>query len=222
MYESAYFDQKAIDYTRFLLHYLGANQGDPIKLMQSLSPRLMADVRLAPDRAKFLPKTTWPHKSIVFYCGPAGEEWGPDTLDKGMGGSEEAIVYLSRELAKLGWQVTVFNDREEEYIDPYGPKVGDEAAYITYKPWTLLNPGDTFDVFVAWRAPENLRNIKARKRVVDLHDTIQPERVYALDDDVTVMVKSQYHRSLYPDMPDERIRVVGNGINKEDFHEATT
>jgi len=128
-------------------------------------------------------------------------------MEKGMGGSEEAIVYLARELAKLGWQVTVFNDRDEEY----------ESDGVTYKPWTLLNPFDKFDVYWAWRVPENVKDIKARRRIVDLHDTMPADRVYAVDGDVKFFVKSKYHRSLYPKLPDDRFIIVGNAIVKEQF-----
>ena len=207
MYEEAYYDSKAIDYLKYLLYYMGSNGGKPSKLFESLSPRLYADPRLNAERVKFLPKQKWGEKTISIYCGPAGETWGPDTLEKGMGGSEEAIVYLSRELANLGWSVTVFNDREEEYDD----------NGVTYKPWTLLNPYDEFNVFVAWRMPENTRNIKAKKRVLDLHDVIPADRIYAMDEEVLIFVKSQYHRSLYPELPDERFVVIGNGIQKEHF-----
>ncbi len=34
-----------------------------------------------------------------------------------MGGSEEAIVYLTRELAKLGHKVTVFGEVKEKLVD---------------------------------------------------------------------------------------------------------
>lgn len=36
----------------------------------------------------------WPTKSIVYYTEPTGYEWTPDSLKKGIGGSESAIIYL--------------------------------------------------------------------------------------------------------------------------------
>lgn len=218
MYEEAYFDQKATDYMKWLLHYIDGNGGKVGKLFEALPPKLFADPRLNAERVKFLPKVTWPKKSIAIFCGQGLEQWGPDTMAKGMGGSEEAVVYLSRELAKLGWSVTVFNDREEEYSEMTGPS----KNIITYKPWTLLNPYDQFDVFVAWRAPESLRGVKARQKVVDLHDTIPASRVYQVAKDepkALFFVKSQYHRSLYPKLGDDRFVVIGNGISKEQFND---
>ncbi|EHJ11445.1 hypothetical protein CWATWH0003_3817t4, partial [Crocosphaera watsonii WH 0003] len=35
------------------------------------------------------------------------EDWAYPSIKKGIGGSEEAIIYLSQELVRLGYQVTV-------------------------------------------------------------------------------------------------------------------
>ena len=219
LFEEAYYDGKAIDTTKWLVYYLKENKGNPEKILAALPNKLFADPRLNAIRATILPTKTWGKGSIAFFCGASGEPWGADTLEKGMGGSEEAVVYLSRELAKLGHEMTVFNDREEEYLDIFK---SNNAATVTYKPWTLLNPNDTFDIFIAWRAPENIRGVNARVKLVDLHDTIQPERVYSvaeLEPECKFMVKSQYHRSLYPELPDNRFVVIGNGIIKEQFND---
>jgi hypothetical protein len=44
---------------------------------------------------------------IVIWTGPAWETWGADSLLTGIGGSEAAAVYISRELARLGHEVEV-------------------------------------------------------------------------------------------------------------------
>ena len=151
----------------------------------------------------------WPDRSIVFYA-RAGMKtaWGPDTLDQGMGGSEEAIVYLSRELAKRDWQVTVFCDRG----DTYGDKQGDNPP-VVYRPWPEFNQNDTFDIFTSWRNPFQTYNIKARRVLVDLHDVTAAEQLMAVRPEVdTFLVKSRWHRSLYPEIPDKQFATVGNGI----------
>lgn len=220
IFEEAYYDQEAIDRVRWLLHYVKDTGGKPVKLFESLTPRLLADPRLNAERVKFFPKKKWPKNSIAYFCGQAAESWGPDTLDKGMGGSEEAVVNLSRELVKLGHEVTVFNDREEEYTDPV---IGDDGKFnfgnVEYQPWTLLNPYDDFDIFIAWRAPENANGVKARKIFCDLHDVVEPQRVYACAKNIDkYFVKSKYHRDLYPELPDDKFVIIGNGINKEHFN----
>lgn len=222
IFEDAYFDQKAVDYIQWLLHYTKGNSGKPEKLFEALPSRIFNDVRLNAERANFLPKKVWPKKSIVWYCGQGTETWGPDTLDKGMGGSEEAVVYLSRELAKLGWQVTVYNERDEEYVDTLfkDDGSGDFAAdVVTYKPWTVFNPQDEFDVFVAWRIPGLTRDIKARLKVADMHDMpfghAEPTNGSIKTTD-KFFFKSNYHAA-QTKVPKDKTVVVGNGIVKSQF-----
>ena len=65
----------------------------------------MAELRRI--RELFNQPRTWEDKEIAIFCGEGYEEWGPHPLDKGMGGSEEAIVYLAPQLQKLGYKITV-------------------------------------------------------------------------------------------------------------------
>lgn len=221
LFEDAYYDQQAVDYAKFLLYYTSINEGKPTKIFEALPERLLADVRLNAERVKFTPKKKWPPKSIAIYCGRALESWGPDTLDKGMGGSEEAIVYLSRALADLGWSVTVFNDREDPYTDHWvDGKVSHTS--VNYLPWPMLNPFDEFDVFIAWRAPSFTRAVKARKKIVDLHDMpIGSQEISNADIAATdyFMFKSKYHADQAENVPADKKIVIGNGLNKGDFND---
>ena len=202
-------ETEAVQQVQQLADYYAKYGGDIEKLIRSLPANVFKDPRLMEVRYKYLPSKVWPEKSIVFYCGPSLESWWPDTLDKGMGGSEEAIVYLTRELAKLGWEVTVYNDREEELV----------SDGVTYLPWTTMNPNDKFSHYVAWRAPENVRDVNAKHKYVDMHDVIQEERVNGAAEYVDkFFVKSQYHRSLYPKVPDDKFVVISNGIVREQFN----
>lgn len=224
LFEEAYYDNKAMNYLKWLAYYLKENGGSGEKLLSSLPQKLLADPRLNVVRTQFFKPKKWERGSVVYYCGPAAEPWGPDTLEKGMGGSEEAVVYLSRELAKLGHEVDVFNDRDDEYID-FVDTDSIAGNSVEYKPWSLLNPNDEFDTFIAWRAPENIRGVKARVKIVDLHDTVEPERVYNIakeEPKAKFFVKSNYHRSLYPELDDDRFVIIGNGIVKEQFNEDHT
>lgn len=228
----AYFESQAVKKAEWLMEYESEAKGNPAKVLESLPAALQSDVRLSEIRSKVLPAVKWPDKSIVFYCGPGLEKWGPDTLDKGMGGSEEAIVYLSRELAKLGWQVTIYNDREEEYVDAvetteqklertvHSAEGSIPSASVIYKPWTTFNPADTFDVLVAWRNPTFHKDMKTKARIkaVDMHDVVGEQPVE--DGAETVdkfFVKSNYHRSLYTKVADDKFEVISNGIDRSQF-----
>ena len=127
------------------------------------------------------------------------------------------MIYLSRELSKLGWHITVYCDREEEYEDELVEN--DTRVYhVVYKPWTELNPWDNFNVFIASRQPTNLNGVKAKLKILDMHDVNEAKDVYAAEKNVDkIFVKSKWHREQYPEIPDEKFVIVGNGILKGHF-----
>lgn len=174
------------------------------ELFWALSDDIKYDPRLRVLRNKATEPNIWPKRSVAILCGQGFEEWGPHTLHKGMGGSEEAVVYLSRELVKLGFSVTVY--AEADMV----------ADGVRWKPWQQFDRRDKFDVFVAWRSPQFTRGINARLKLVDMHDVLPKEQVIDYPD-VKYMFKSKYQRELYPHIPDEKAIVIGNGINKGDF-----
>jgi tetratricopeptide (TPR) repeat protein len=216
LFEEAYYDDAAIDRTKWLLQYCRENGGKAEKLLQAIPYKLLADPRLNYWRTQLTEPTVWPKKSIVFYCGMGSEPWGPDTLDKGMGGSEEAIVYLAREMAKQGWKVMVFNDREDEYIDGEGT-----TAAVRYKPWTMFNPNDTFDVIVAWRTPAffNGMDIKARLKCIDLHDapTGHASISHTSIENVDLFFFKSKFQTTYAKVPPEKVIIAPNGIVPQQF-----
>lgn len=202
-------------------------------LYDSLVYDMKYDVRLRGLRDLVEPAKDWADNTIVFLVGEGYEEWGPHTLDKGMGGSEEAIVYLTRELAKQGWEVTVYGAINEALTEKctvgsgsfpdnwHRPTVGLEPASKTiprvyWKPWREINKSDHFNVFVAWRAPDFAERITANVKVADIHDILSKDTIKPYPD-VTYFVKSKFHRDLYPDVPDDKFRIIGNGIAKEQF-----
>lgn len=185
------------------------------KLFAVLPDSIKYDNRLREMRYRNIEPTKWPKKSIVYFCGKGYEPWGANTLDKGMGGSEEAVVYLSREMAKLGYFVTVYNECDEPYMD------GD----VSYQPWRKFDPRDEFDKLIIWRAPDYAKHlvaegVKANKILIDVHDVLSPEYVTDIPG-VTYMVKSKYHRALYGYLPDDKFVIVGNGIKVDQFNPKT-
>lgn len=203
----------AIDNAKALIAFNQKYEGDALAILNSLPSHLRADIRLTKERRELIPGKKWDDKSIAIYCGASFETWGPDTLDKGMGGSEEAIVYLSEEFLSKKYEVTVFNERTSPYR-----QASQSGGSVWYKPWPEINPNDIFDTFVCWRDPTIAKEIRARKVLCDLHDIIPVETVYAAIPHVDMfMFKSKYHRGLYPEVPDDKCFVVGNGIDTEQF-----
>lgn len=198
---------------------------DKLKLLVDAVPKQLEDnpvfVRLR-EQDSF----KWPDKSIAIMTGDTMiDAWGPWSLKEGIGGSEEAIIRLGPKLAKLGYQVVVFgkpgapifNDDGEQIK---GPGLIDGVMWRNFWEW---NPDDEYDIFVAWRAPYLFdRELKARKKYLWLHDVMEPgeftpTRLANLD---KVIVLSEYHRSLFPMIPDEKIMLSGNGIDPEDFKQS--
>lgn len=152
---------------------------------------------------------------IAFICGgDSSEVWGPLSIYKGgIGGSEEAVVYLSKELAKLGHDVTVYN----QYPHP--------CTYdgVRWKHHATLLGEDEFDVAVLWRIPHHLdtHKFKASRTLLWLHDVPEkywftPERLKQVD---KIIVLSQFHRTLLAEIPDEKFFISQNGVELSQFSE---
>lgn len=185
-------------------------------LFNALPDYIKYDNRLRDMRYRNIEPTKWPTNSIAYFCGKGYEPWGANTLDKGMGGSEEAVVYLSREMAKLGYRVTVFNECDAPYMDGEST---DQA--VRYEPWRKFDPRDEFDNLIVWRAPDYAKHlvkdgVKANRILVDVHDVLSEDYVTDIPG-VTYMVKSNAHRKLFKHLPDDKFVIVGNGIKVSQF-----
>src|ERR1700719_1489481 len=151
-------------------------------------------------------KRTSSGRDLVYYCDYTRHQWHPGK--QGFGGSEESLINLTRELAKLGWDITVYNNCGHK------PVVFDG---VTYRPWWEFNPRDKQDVVILWRWPKPADwDINADKIVVDMQDTI-PETMFTHRNRIErinrVFFKSQFHRSSFPRLPDQKVAVVPNGID---------
>jgi len=79
---------------------------------------------------------------------------GSTLSKKGLGGSESAVILMSRELANIGFDVTVFNACN---VDDAKPGVYDG---VTYRPIESLTSYEKYDIMVVSRTvvpfvPEN-------------------------------------------------------------------
>ena len=200
--------EASIDRMVAILPALFKHYDNPEELWNRLKPEIKYDNRFRKIREALTEPKVWPKKSIVFFCGKGYEEWGPHTLDKGMGGSEEAVVYLSREMAKQGYDVTVFGELSSEFVT--------EHPSVRWLPWTHIDKRDTFDTLVIWRYPQFAPQFKARKKFVDLHDLL-PAKVVKPYKDIRYLFKVIFHADQYPDI--ENFTVIGNGIVKDHFRQ---
>jgi glycosyltransferase involved in cell wall biosynthesis len=97
-------------------------------------------------------------QSLAIFAGPVGgvAPWDPDSIQEGIGGSEEAIIYVSHELAQMGYQVTVFGDvpPDSRHSDP-----GCNPRYLN-----LDHETARFDVGIVWRMPWLVELVRSRAR----------------------------------------------------------
>lgn len=182
-------------------------------LLPSLPDSLQDSPVVMGARQEFVTPVKWPKKSIAIFvgAGPHGI-WGPWSLKDGIGGSEEAVIQMSKELTSLGWHVVVFSTP--------GDRHGVIKGYGTWKHYWEFNYNDEYDVVIAWRSPGFFQHgIKARKKYVWMHDVMTPgefapEVLETID---KVIFLSKYHRSLFPMVPEKKVFYSGNGIDPKAF-----
>ena len=157
-------------------------------------------------------KTESSGKDIAYFCGETTHEWNPDLFKtKGFGGSEEAVINLSREWAQQGYNVTVFNSCGMTEMIRDG---------VTYKPFWMFSAKDKYDHLVIWRHPKILdHDINATNIYVDLHDVISAgefteKRLAKIK---KIFVKTKFHRSLFPKIVDDKFAIVPNGLDVSMF-----
>lgn len=146
----------------------------------------------------------WGKDEICYYATYGGahiEKWSPESLKTGIGGSETAVIKLSREWVKHGYKVTV-------YADTCEPLVYDGVVWL---PYYYFNQRDRFNIFIQWRMATLAGKVKCKKFLVDMHDVYSPlsidwSRIDAL------MVKSRYHRNIASSIADEKFRIISNGV----------
>lgn len=159
-------------------------------------------------RNEVIKPKVWGKKEICYFASFGAkhfEQWSGKSLERGIGGSETAVIELSKEWTKLGYKVTVYCDPQHEkgVIDG-----------VTYLPWFEFNKNDQFNIFIQWRSAALAGKIKCNKYLVDLHDVFagidySQDMLKSID---KIMVKSEYHRSLAPQIPDDKFSIISNGI----------
>lgn len=149
----------------------------------------------------------WGDKEICYFAnfgGPHFEKWDGNSPEKGIGGSETAVVRLAEQWVKKGYNVAVYGDPEKPC----------SINGVVYLPWYWFNPKDTFNIFIQWRNWGLAGKIKCKKFFVDLHDIfngidIDSKLLKHID---KIFVKSRYHRSNAPNIPDNKFVIISNGI----------
>jgi glycosyltransferase involved in cell wall biosynthesis len=166
--------------------------------------------RLAKRVQSRIQAKAWPDKSIVFYTGGIVEPWSPRSLEAGIGGAQTRIIYLAREWVSRGYPVTVFNNCGSQ------SGVYDGVQYRNYQEF---NQYDTFDTLIIWHCAWMIRfPIRANRVWLDLGKGVllpQQSEYEKLKHYDKIFCKNEFHRSTLPEIPDQKIAIISNGIDEK-------
>lgn len=171
----------------------------------------------ADKKTNDLLSTIWGKKSVMLYSGPSWEKWDFRNLETtGIGGSEVWQVWLSRELANLGYRVISFADCAAPIMD------GDVewVPYTEYPKWVEQN---WVDYAILSRTTDPLRfPLRAGKIFVQIHDVwlLSDRSQLFLDRVNKFCALSQWHidfASDYHKIPREKMALTANGIDFKRF-----
>ena len=178
------------------------------KLAEAVPEELQDQEILRDFKWRYTKPKVWSSNSIVYFCSSAFEDWDASSLKTGCGGSEEAVIHLTKRWVEMGYEVTVYNNCKTEGIV-------DGVNWVRYE---KFNPRDLFNVIISWR--NNLfaaYNVVAKHKIIDMHD-VPSGPYYTLDNlkGVDLFVKSNYHKSLF-NLPDDKFTIIPNGIEVDKF-----
>jgi glycosyltransferase involved in cell wall biosynthesis len=153
---------------------------------------------------------------IMLYKVMGAEPWDPETVKKGITGSEEAVIYISKELVKLGYKVIVYGD------PPKGSLHSMPAANPRYVPFNSPDE-QKLDIAISWRMPHKAAEFKKRAAKVYLwpHDTfywkLSEEQINGFDGVLWVSEWQRQQWISYNSAFAKFTKIFGNGIVPQQF-----
>ena len=166
-------------------------------------------------------KTTKSKYDIVYFCGES-IFWNPN--DESLGGSEQAVKYLTEEWVKVGKSVAV-----------YGHVVECNYKGVEYINWRRFPYHEEFNIIIVWRLFGlyclHFHALKVDKTYWDLHDnmkiTPQTMKIYNLylknnKKFDKIMFKSKYHKkefeNIHKKLNESEYLIIPNGLRIDEFN----
>lgn len=158
--------------------------------------------------------------AIVTYKVANLPQWDPESIKKGINGSEEAVIYISKELAALGYQVTVYGDPPQNSV---------HSSILSNPRYLPLNDPSPkkFDVAIAWRNPYGAPQLKSVAKQVYLwpHDIfrgqVDEKSLSAFDGVLWISTWQREDWAKYNPILGKHERIFGNGIVAAQFKDVT-
>lgn len=163
--------------------------------------KMIGDPQLAEKYMDACGRTTTSVYDIVYYCGLDSFPWDPE--EKGLGGSEQAVIYLTKEWVKMGFKVAVYAALKtpESGIRDRPIKTVHGVDYFRAEEFKVNRQ---YQTLILWRAhginPLAYLHLRAKTILLDVHDSFLPmNQVAALQRNpafTKIMTKSKFHREV--------------------------
>ncbi len=155
---------------------------------------------------------------IGIYCHEYGQawfpNWGPSSLESGgLGGSEEAVVFMSRYLSDLGYRVEI-------YADPLESDMGTDEFGVVWYSTSMFDAENPPHIFISWRYHASLPLGKgSAKTFLWLQDVPTQEYPPQLKDEIDgIFCLSSFHTSMiYPQLLRSMTHVTPIGVDPSQF-----
>lgn len=154
---------------------------------------------------------------IVYYTGGYSIDWDP--ADESLGGSEQAVVFLSEQWVKKGKKVIVFGNVPSKTLNG-----------VDYEHWQRFPFCQEFNIIVLWRLSGLTLlhyTIKAKQIILDVHDKIIGSVDFLkfcskFDSQIDkIHIKSQYHLKQLEEekgsISTARYNIIPNGVQVEKY-----
>jgi tetratricopeptide (TPR) repeat protein len=131
-FEEAVEQKDFLDKFIWIMRLLKQKQPQLIQKMFDIIPdKMKGHEILVALKHQNTPPRIWEQDTVEIYCGQAWEDWAAPSVINGIGGSEEAVIHLSRAFHKAGKKVTVYANTGSEEIDDNG---------VIWRPFWMFNP----------------------------------------------------------------------------------
>lgn len=160
---------------------------------------------------------------VAIVSGPCFERWdfnSPETT--GVGGSETAIIEMSRQLANKNYDITVFGDFPIDKFTDLTPS--NVIGYKHFDLWPQSAKDESYDIVVAFRNLDCLNvPYRAKLTIAWLQDTAashNPNRPYLLNKPDHYFVLTHWHLQCIHNahrIPKHKLFLTSNGVNPERF-----
>jgi hypothetical protein len=158
---------------------------------------------------------------IIYFTGGFCKKWDPSS--ESLGGSEQAVVYLSTEWIKLGKKVCVYGNFDKDK----------EINGVVYRKWQNFDYNKEYNVVILWRIYGFLSSapigIKCKHLYLDLHDNMKLNNQFinlwnkykSFSNQIKlVFFKSEFHKNEFCNMiQNVEHRIIMNGVRNDIFGE---